>query len=230
MNTNILFELQEISDSLVTKEENYLGRYNEVAPEEVIKQVFEYMHSITVKVCEYKFMEKMGQMIFKDAITKIGINQILNEIDTLTKYVEENYYFDVSTCVKAFFKELIEDKVMLNSNPDYTLFTTKIQFYMYRISIGYSANIKVKNHPEYSKIKDLVECRENIIRFFHHKIKAEDYIYDELEMLKNLLIEYDKHMDDVKRLEDKNLKRILFQKFYTNYSNKLEVLFLINDL
>ena len=38
-------------------------------------------------------------------------------------------------------------------------------------------------------------------------------------MLKNLLIEYDKHMDDVKRLEDKNLKRILFQKFYTNYSN-----------
>lgn len=227
---DILIQLQKISYQIVKKEQVLANIYHVEIPEEVIKHVFDLMFSINQSISEFRFMKNMRNEIFKDVITKIGINDILREIETLVEYVEENYYYEIATNVKIFLDEVIKSDFILNSHPDYNMYITKIHFYAYKIEVGYNANIRVKKHPEYAQIKDLIEHRENIIKFFHNKIKVEDYILEELDELKNLLLEYEKHMGDVDKVKDRKLKGILFQNFYSNYKKRLDLLFLINDI
>lgn len=225
-NLTILERLEQVSNNIIIKEQRYASKYNLEAPKEVKNKIFKDMLEVKKKVTEYKFISNMKDSIFEKVVPFITVDDIWFSINTLICDVEENYYCDIAKSVVSFLGELSKEF----DKPCFELLSVDMKFYIYQLKIETKRNICIKEHPEYSKIEELIKCRENIIRFFHNKGNLDDYLLEELEELNDLLLAYESHMLDIKDIEDCKLKSIIFQDFYPNYASKLKILFDINDV
>lgn len=223
---DILEQLYSISIRIVLKEKMYAHKYHVSASKEDKKDVLNRMFFVSEEVNEYKFLKKMSSSELKCVVNKKKLSEISTMIELLVNHVNNNYYcyHEIISTVMSFLDDLKKELKEITDD----FFDLELMFHKYRLSLEYQRNIRIKEHPEYDKIAEMINLREQIIKFFHTKWKLKDYILEELEELINLLIDYETHIEDVKRLEDYKLRSIIFQEFFSGYEKKIESLCLIN--
>lgn len=223
---NILKEIANISYRIVKKEKEYAQKYAINTPEQVKKEVVNCMLLINQEITKYNFSKEMKNTKLANAIPEVKIEDIFELIEILVKSVEEKYYYYYEICTSVIgYLDKIINMHSFSGEDSIRIF---LEFSKYQISLEYQRNIRIKEHSEYKKIEEFIESRNNIIKFFHNKLKLQDYIYEELVELKKALIEYENHMVDVELLEDEKLKSIMFVDFFANFDKKIDTLLFIN--
>lgn len=225
---NILKEIANISYRIVKKEKEYAQKYAIKASEQVKKDVVNCMLLISQEITKFNFMKEMKNTKLESSISEVKIKDIIELIEILVKSVEEKYYYyyEITSSVIAYLDKIIN----MHSFSGEDSIRIFLEFSKYQISLEYQRNIRIKEHSEYKKIQEFIESRNNIIKFFHNKLKLQDYIYEEFVELKNALIEYENHMVDVELLEDEKLKSIMFVDFFVNYDKKIDTLLFIHAM
>lgn len=194
-------ELNAISKRIQAKQDEGVKKYCKNAPEEIANRTFSAMKEISSIINLYHFINSLSAEEYRsieNSPTVIVENISFISVNEVEK-LEKNYYYSI---VEEFCDFC--NRVIKNFGTDEK---EKINKYLSHLNI----KIYIENHKESFKITNLIEILKDLDDFClgdcHDLYKLLGY--------KEVLLEYERGLNDISSVNDINLKRAIY-----NYINE----------